>query len=318
VMIEAPWNLLQPEPGRFDFDGLDLWMNWARTHQRPVILGPLVDFRPEVVPDWAAGARHDYPAFCKLLWEHQGQIVARYSEQVAIWCVASGVHVNRFASFTIEQMIDVTRRSAVLVRQAQRNAKVLVELVQPFDDQVGRFRESVPGYEYSVRALDEGVHIDCFGLCFECGLNRNGSEARDLLSFSDAIDRIGRLERPMMITGFCAPALQDDPEAGTWGASWTQERQALWATTMYGIILGKMTHRGDTTRVGRVGVVESALWSRLQETEGDLALGLIDASGVPRQVLNQLATVRRVIRRPLGRPGSTHASFTTSPKGERT
>ncbi|MCH2144820.1 MAG: hypothetical protein MK082_06695 [Phycisphaerales bacterium] len=317
VMIETPWNVVQPEQGRFEFECIDLWIDWARRHQRPVLLGPLVDLRPEAIPEWARSARDDYSSFCRLIWEHQEQVVARYAEHVAIWCVASGVHVNRFAPLTHEQMIDLTRRSAVLVRQARRSAKVLVELVQPFDDQVGQFRDSVRGYEYAVRALDEGVHIDCFGLCFECGLNRNGSEARDLLSFSDAIDGMGRLDRPMMITGFCAPAGSDEPEAGSWIEPWTPERQANWASTMFGIILGKMTHRGDTARGARVGVVESVLWSRFQESEGEPPLGLLDATGAPRRVLAQLAAVRRVIRRPIGRSAGRQSPLANHSEGAR-
>ena len=164
-------------------------------------------------------------------------------------------------------------------------------------------------------SLDEGVHIDCFGLCFECGLNLSGSEARDLLSFSDVIDDLGRLDRPLMVTGFCAPAASDDPHAGSWIGPWTPERQASWASTMFGIILGKMTLRGESGRGSRAGVVESVVWSLLQEPAGEPPLGLLDPEGRPRRVLSRLAAVRRVLRRPLGRTPVKSSSFVAHPEG---
>jgi len=312
VMVETPWSLLQPEPGDFDFAAVDRWVEWSRKRRIPLVLGPLVDLREEVLPDWMLPNLGDYGALCRSIWQHQEQIVSRYGAHVAIWCVTSGVHVNRLARLSHEQMIDVTRRSAVLVLQAQRNAKVMVELVQPFDDEVALHPDSVRGYEYAVRALDEGVHIDCIGLSFECGIARNGSETRDLLALSDMIDGIGRLEPPVMITGYAAPAGNDDPAAGTWHSPWTEERQACWATTLYGIALGKMTQRGESARNRRVGVVESVLWNRLQESAGEPPLGLLDRQGTPRRVFRSLAAVRRALRRPLGksniRPGDFAAN----------
>ncbi len=316
IMIETPWRTLQPQQGHFDFDGTDRWISWAKQHRIPVVLGPLVDLRPEVLPNWVLEGRLEYSELCKLIWEHQQQIVSRYSDEVAIWCVASGVHVNRMARLGHEQMIDITRRGAVLVRQAQRNAKVLVELIQPFDDEIADCPDSVRGYEYAVRALDEGVHIDCFGLRIDCGLPRNGCESRDLLSMSDAIDGIGRLERPLMITGFTAPAEEQGAAAGSWHEPWTPECQARWATSMYGIALGKLTQRGDVARDARVGVVESALWGSFRDIEGQPPTGLLDADGTPRKVMTQLAAVRRALRRPLGRSATPSAGFTPDARGD--
>lgn len=309
VMIETPWSLIQPAPDRFEFDAIDRWVTWARERGLPVVMGPLVDLRPEALPEWVR-ERPDargHAGLRPLLWDLQQQVVSRYAGQVVIWCVASGVHVTGFARLTVEEMIDVTRRSAVLVRQANRQAKVMVELVQPFDDQVAECPDSVRGFEYAVRALDEGVHIDCFGLQLVCGLPRNGGETRDLLALSDAIDGIGRLERPLMLTGFSAPAEPAGLAGGFWHDAWTPDRQALWAASLLGIALGKMTQRGDVAREPRVGVVESALWGSLRDVPGGAPLGLLDGDGRPRKVLQQLATVRRALRRPLGRPSSEPA-----------
>lgn len=317
-MIEVPWNLVQPKKGKFSFGLVDRWVEWAVQHKMPVVLGPLVDLREEVVPAWASDCMGEYQQLCTLLWEHQEQIVARYADYAAIWCVASGINVNRSVSLDLDndQMIDLTRRAAVLVRQAKRAAKVLVELVHPFDDQVASCEHSVPCYEYAVRTLDEGVHVDCFGLVIESGLPEIGSEVRDLLSMSDVIDHIGRLERPIMITGMRVPSAQsgDLDGGGRWHHDWSEDLQARWATSMYGIALGKMTNRSDTARARPVGVVEGVLWSGLHDAPNGLKTGLLRESGVPRKAMEQLATVRRALRRPLKNAQLKHGLLSLDPE----
>jgi hypothetical protein len=315
LMIETPWNLLQPEEGQFDFSFVDRWIEWAVRRRLPVVMGPLVDLREDTVPQWASIYAEDYELLCKLLWEHQEQVVSRYANHVAIWSVASGINVNRLVKLDNDQMIDLTRRTAVLVRQAHRNAKVLVELVHPFDDQVAACTESVPGYEYAARTLDEGVHVDCFGLVIECGLPTNGCEVRDLLSLSDAIDHFGRLERPLLITGLRVPSADIGEGAGRWHCSWSQDRQAQWATSMFGIAMGKMTNRGDTARARAVGVVEGVLWSGLEDVSEGQETGLLDTSCAPRKVMTQLATVRHALRRPLRNAKVNASMLSLDPEG---
>ena len=298
TMIETPLDLIQPERGRFRFTELDLWIDWAHQHRLPIILGPLADLRPEVLPDWARTVCQDYGTLCTMLWEHTEQLVARYGKQVVIWSVTSGIHVNRLAALNNDQMIDLTRRLSVLVRQVDRSAKVLVELVQPFDDDVAACPGSVPAFEYATRTLDEGVHVDCFGLRVRCGFPANGSEARDLLSLSDALDRFARLERPMLLTGLSAPRASNDVDAGCWHGPWSEDRQAQWASSLLGIALGKMTVRGETAKARPIGAFEGVLWSNLLDGEQD-SIGLIDRAGTPHRLLTQLATIRQALRRPL-------------------
>ena len=306
TMIETPLGLIQPTPGTFDFSAVDRWVEWALEHRLPIILGPLVDLRPEVMPDWVVQGGTDYATMCKMLWEHTEKLVERYARHVAIWCVTSGIHVNRLATLNNDQMIDLTRRLSVLVRQVDRSAKVLVELVQPFDDDVAACPGSVPAVEYAMRTLDEGVHVDCFGLRVRSGFPTNGSEARDLLSLSDALDRFARLERPLLLTGLSAPRVPTATDAGCWHGPWSEERQAQWATSLLGITLGKLTIRGaGATRSKPVGAFEGVLWSNLLDSDVD-SIGLVDASGAPHRLLTQLATIRQALRKPLR--GESHSA----------
>ncbi|HAW96252.1 MAG TPA: hypothetical protein DCX60_08250 [Phycisphaerales bacterium] len=299
AMIETPWHSVQPTPEAFEFDAIDAWMDWADRLKLPVILGPLVDLRPEVLPDWVRASVSNYTTLGPLLWTFSGALAARYARRPAIWCVTSGVHVNRVARLTDDQMIDLTRRVSVLVRQADRNARTLVELVQPFNDDVAARPGSVPGVSYATRTLDEGVHVDCFGVRLRCGFSTNGSETRDLLSYSDALDQIGRLERPLLLTGFSAPASDAGPGSGSWRQPWCEQQQALWAASMMGVALGKLTHRGEARRSRLSGVFEGVLWAALHDCPVEGSIGLLDEDGSPRRVFTQLAKIRHALRTPL-------------------
>ena len=306
TMIETPLDLLQPRPGEYRFEALDRWMAWAAEHRLPVILGPVLDLRPEVLPDWARERCTSYPELCTLIWEHAERLLERYDAGAAIWCVSSGIHVTRLLALTDEQMIDLTRRLSVLVRQVDRSAKVLVELLHPFDDDVALRPGSVPAYEFATRTLDEGVHVDCFGLNLRCGFPEGGGEVRDLLSLSDALDRFAGLERPLLVTGLSAPRRSGDLLGGSWHTDWSEDRQAQWGTSMMGITLGKMTVRGESARSRPTGAYEGVLWSDLLDGPVE-PTGLVGPSGSPRKILTQLATVRHALRRPL-RSGPTAES----------
>ena len=251
---------------------------------------------------------------CKLLWEHQEKVVARYADHVAIWNVVSGVNVNRLVQLDNDQMIDLTRRSAVLVRQAQRNAKVLVELVHPFDDQVASCPDSVPGYEYAVRTLDEGVHVTVLASSSSAASRKRVRGSRPALT--------ERCHRSIRSVGASA---HDHGTAraiggyrgrcGSLALLLVQERQARWATSMFGIAMGKMTNRGDTARSRSVGVVEGVLWSGLVDVGDGMPTGLLGPSCSPRKVMTQLAAVRHALRRPLQNSKVNASMFSLDPEG---
>ncbi|MCP4797710.1 MAG: hypothetical protein GY885_16285, partial [Phycisphaeraceae bacterium] len=53
VTVPMRWREVESKRGKYDFTALDRWLTWAHDTGKPIIAGPLVDFSPGALPDWA-------------------------------------------------------------------------------------------------------------------------------------------------------------------------------------------------------------------------------------------------------------------------
>lgn len=88
TQAEADWATLQPQPGRFDFTGVDRLANFAQ--RRNLLFRPGCLLRPAAQPDWMVEAVT--PAIAgRTLSEHIGPVVARYRGRVHSWDIVGDV-----------------------------------------------------------------------------------------------------------------------------------------------------------------------------------------------------------------------------------
>lgn len=293
--LRADWREIEPKRGKPDFRHLDRWIAWAAERRKPVMLGPLLDLREEALPDHARVYRHDYESFRNLAYDHLDRLVARYATTVGIWNVGSGFHANAFLELTIEQMVDLARRVVVLVRQRNRKANTLMELVDLFGERSPRRSGPILPWRFAEILQQEGIGITALGLRMVLG--RRGAVARDLFQVSCMLDRFLGREARVMLSGFGVPGEPVDPAGGFWhGAEgpadadrgWTPDTQASWAGRAMSVSLSKP-------------FVEAVMWAETGDVDDDSrGFGLLDAKGQPRPVVTKLAGIRRRLRKPLG------------------
>ncbi|MEC9373109.1 MAG: endo-1,4-beta-xylanase, partial [Planctomycetota bacterium] len=151
ITLPLPWKTLEPEEGsRYQFQPADRWIEWAvRKGGVPVVAGPIIDFRPQSVPDWLYIWENDYETLRDLVYEHLKRIVTRYRRVVQRWTVVSGLNVNSNFTLSLEQLIDLTRLCALVVRKLQPNAQIIIEVDQPFGEYVADNQHGVPPLLYT-------------------------------------------------------------------------------------------------------------------------------------------------------------------------
>lgn len=296
--LRADWRELEPKKGRPDFAQLDRWIEWAVQRKKPVMLGPVIDLREAALPDYARVFRHDYESFRDLAYDHVDRLATRYAGAVGIWNVASGLHANAFLELQVEQMIDLARRTVVAVRQKNRKANTLMELVDVFGDEGARRSarrvERVQPWRFAELLQQEGIPVSALGIRMTPG--RTGSPARDVFQVSCMLDRFVGREVRVMLTAFGVPASNIDPSAGWWREAWTPDTQAAWAGRVFHVVLSKP-------------FVEAVFWAEAADVGGDAdGMGLFDGAGRARAVLAKLVGLRRRLRTPLGpRPAEAPA-----------
>lgn len=289
LVVPIDWREIEPKKGKFNYNGLDRWMNWASNQGKAVIAGPLLDFSKRALPDWMHVWQNDYDATRGEAYDHMERVVQRYRGKVGMWNVGSGLNTNDFFSFSAEQMLDLVRMATLLVRQSHKGAKVMIELTQPWGEHCAFNRESVHPLAFIERLVSEGVRLDAVGVQAQFGRQSGGRATRDLMQFSAMLDRYFLLELPIVISMMGVPSQVIDTHGGRWQDDWSPEMQAKWISRVFAISMSKP-------------FVESIFWNDLFDyAEQELATGgLINDRGQPKPSLQKLIGLRRVLRKPLG------------------
>lgn len=309
VTMPMRWEDMEPKEGKYNFASTDRWIEWAvRAAKVPVFAGPLVDFRAPCVPDWLYIWENDYETLRDLVIEHIQSIVTRYRRTISRWTVASGLNVNTNFKLPIEQVMDLTRVAVVLVKKMHPQAKVQVEIAQPWGEYHATNRRSIPPLIYAEAIIQMGLPVDALGLRLQMGHAQPGLSTRDLMSLSALLDRYSHFEKPLAVTAIGAPsapitptpyqpregsAAEDPYEPGRWRSAWNETQQAAWLSKAMAICASKP-------------FVHSVCWQDLADpapTPTGQAIapempfgGLVNSNGQPKPALQALAALRQGIK----------------------
>lgn len=289
IALPMPWASMSPAQGVIDFDATDRWMQWAVDAGMRVLAGPVIDCSADALPEWVRTKATRYEDLRDICYEHLERVVARYRGGVAMWNLMAGVNTNSNLKLTQEQMIDLVRMGCLLVRQYRKGARVMVELVQPWSEQVGTLGQGLSTEVFLEQLNNEGVHLDALGVRLLVGQSTGGMLCRDLMEVSCLLDRFVHQERPIIISPAGAPSSTIDDAGGHWQTPWDERRQAKWLTQMATMALSKP-------------FVESVTWCDLYDYDGMVlpTAGLLTQEGTPRQVFHRLASLRKRLADPLG------------------
>ncbi|MGB9623360.1 MAG: endo-1,4-beta-xylanase [Phycisphaerae bacterium] len=293
VNLPMLWKHIEPKEQEINWTSLDAWVDWLTRHRVPITAGPLVSFQEGHVPDWLFIYEHDYDAIRGMVFEHVRRVVERYGRHVQRWVVVGGVHATNPLHFNFEQLMELTRVAATLVKQLAPRAASIVELISPWGEYYSRNQRTIPPMLYADMAVQSGIGFDAFGLQFQFGPGLDGMFVRDMFQISSMIDRVGNLGKPVHVTAAQVPGVLRLPggggsmvaDGGTWRQEWNEEVQAAWLKEFYQTALSKP-------------FVETVTWRDLAD-EAPLAImpngGLIRADHTPKSAFKMLLSLRHDI-----------------------
>ncbi len=289
LVVPINWKELEVQEGKYEWEHLDRWMQWANVQGKPIVAGPLLDFSKRALPEWMYVWQHDFDTTRDLSYDHIERIVERYKGVVNIWNIASGLNTNENFVFNSDQMIDLARMAALLGRQSRKGARTMIELAQPFGEHAAFNSDSLHPMTFIDRLVQEGIRLDAVGVQLLFGSADHGRAARDLMQISSMLDKFFLLEIPILISTMGVPSLSSAPEAGHWHEEWSPAQQAKWISRLFPICLSKP-------------FVESIFWTDLFDyPDAELPnAGLISDAGKPKPALSRLIGLRKHLRKPLG------------------
>jgi hypothetical protein len=264
----------------------------AKQGGRRVIAGPLLDATASGVPGWVRPMLADPAKLKDRLYAFIKEVVTRYGPINPFWNIVSSIHMNEAAPLTPDAMVQITRLAGVSVRQTMKNAKLLVEIGDPFGDIPPDEAGAIGAIRYLRALVAEGVPMDLVGIPVVIGDAAHGRGTRDLMQVAAMLERFSSRKEmpPIIVTACCAPsAPHPEPGAGCWRGPWSDRSQGAWAPMLFQIAMSNPA-------------IHAVVWDRLRDDAG-VGLkdgGLFAADGTPKPAAERLLLTRRKLRNALG------------------
>ncbi len=293
--LPIAWRALEPKPGELNWRSFDAWIEWLTKSRIPVRVGPLVSFHESCVPPWLAG-QNNFETIRNSFFEHIRRVIDRYGNYVFQWDVISGIHADNAFDFNFEQLMEITRVAAALVKQLAPKAQTLIDLVSPWGEYYARNQRTIPPMLYADMIVQSGVAFDGLGARFVFGQPADGMFVRDMFQVSEKLDRLGSLGKPIHVTGVQVPSAlpTQTSAAGCWRKPWDETVQAAWLREFYTIALSKP-------------FVETITWLDLADRPGS-AGGLLHEDLSPKPSLKIHKEFRAEIRKAIRKPPAPHGA----------
>lgn len=296
LQVPMRWIEMEPEEGKYAFRGTDQWIEWAvRRAKLPVVAGPVIDFRQRCIPEWLYVWENDYETLREFVYEHLKNLVTRYRRTISRWVVLGGIHANDNFHFSFDEMMDLTRICVLVVRKLHPTAQVILEITHPWGEYHTANRRSLPPMLYADMVSQAGITVDGFSLRVKMGQAVQGQSVRDLMEFSNLLDRYAHVDKPLALSAVGAPSgiaeSSNDPSLaevhpGIWRSPWSDPVQADWLSAISAVALSKP-------------FIHSFTWQDLYDMPQPMEMprgGLIATKGEPKPAADRLATIRAAVR----------------------
>ncbi|MEE8170228.1 MAG: endo-1,4-beta-xylanase [Phycisphaerae bacterium] len=293
VSLPLSWKLLEPTQGASNWDLVDPWVAWAHKNRMAVKASPLVSFYKSDLPDWVFLYEQDFDGVRDLIKAHIRRTVERLGPYVSSWDIVSGLHAHNTFNLSFEQIMELTRLSATLVKQIAPRSTAIVELVAPWGEYYAHNPRTVPPMLFADMAVQSGIPFDAFGLQFCFGAPQCGMYVRDMMQISAMVDRFANLGKPLHVTAVQVPSnVTPDPDdhwkgahnaadAGCWRGPWTEPIQAEWLQGFLEVVFSKP-------------FVETVCWRDLADTPGHYLPhgGLLRRDFTPKPAYERILAIR--------------------------
>jgi hypothetical protein len=297
VTIPIVWRDIEPSEQTFNWKPLDAWVEALSKQRVPMKGSALLSFRENNVPDWLYIWEHDFDTIRDLAFEHVRRVINRYGQYIQAWDVISGIHATNCFTFNFEQLMELTRMTAALTKQASPRSVAIIDLVALWGEYYARNQRTIPPLLYADMAVQSGVNFDAFGLQFYFGPAADGMYVRDMFQISSLIDMFAKLGKPLHITAVQVPsaavgeqsgAADDKTDAvcgGVWHAPWNEEVQSEWLARFLEVALSKP-------------FIESVCWRGLADHQSHAVPhgGLLSSGLAPKAAYKRLVQVRSDLR----------------------
>ncbi|MFN8710645.1 MAG: endo-1,4-beta-xylanase [Planctomyces sp.] len=278
VLIDIPWNQLEPRDGEYNWDKLDRLVEWSVAGRLTVMAGPLLDLCTDRMPRWLKTWSGDLINLQSFMSDFVETVVSRYVGQIRHWEIIAGANCGGIGDLNEEQRMNLAARSVEAARQVDEHVHISLRVIQPWGEYLSSTSNRLAPIQFIDTLRRCGVRIDEINLEIRAGSDPTGSLLRDPLSLSQLLDHWSLLQIPINVM-IAAPAL---PEAQS---SAQEHEQALWLQSTISMCLSKE----------RVVGAYYLFWQDSQDlTRPSASTGLNRLDGTARPALETIRGMRQL------------------------
>ncbi|MCZ6684200.1 MAG: endo-1,4-beta-xylanase [Planctomycetota bacterium] len=199
-VVSFRWCDLEPREGENDWSRVESCLRALRNRKMHIRGCSLVSFEKSNLPHWTYLWEGDYEHMQDCLTRHLKRALTKFGSQVHAWEIISGIHAHNDFHFTFEQLMDLTRMSAMMAKQLAPRSASIIGITLPWGEYYTLDQRTIPPMLYAEMVVRNGINFDAFGLELRFGATGKETFVRDPMQISSMLDAFGSLGKPLHVT----------------------------------------------------------------------------------------------------------------------
>ena len=292
AVVPLRWRDIEPREGEQNWATVEAQLKLLRQQKLHVRAARLMSLDKRDLPDWAFLWEQDFDHVASAMEKVIKAAVKKFSGYVQMWEVATGLHSQNALHFSFEQIMELTRRAATMIKHYAPRSVALLGVTLPWGEYYAHDAQTIPPALYAEMAAQSGINFDAIGLEVRYHRDPTGLAVRDLMQISSMLDRYGNLGKPIHVTASGIPSAGEAADGGSWRGAWSEETQASWLREFYRIALSKP-------------FVETVAWDNLVDHQPSMTFdGALRTDLTGKPVFDQLSAIHREIVGPRAAAGA--------------
>ena len=288
VRVVPDWSTIEAKESNYDWAHLDDLIDWAKSNDLEVSVGPLIDLSGAPLPRWLEEWHGDLPSMATFLCDFVETAIHRYRGRVKEWLLCTGFNHTNALGLAEDDRLRLTAKLLDAARAAEPDGRWVIGLTQPWGDYLDHDEYTYSPLVFADTLLRSGLPVAGFELELVTGDSPAASHLRDRLDTLQLFELFSNLGVPLDVL-FSHPgksngdATTSDSSKPTalWLASDSGAAQAEWGGRLADLCLC-------------LPQVRSLYWGRWQDTPHD-ATGVVGLDGTAKPLLAELQRARALM-----------------------
>lgn len=193
------WAEIESTDGEREWQATDRAFAMCKNHQLTTIGGPIIDLSSQALPHfvylWEA---EDFDDLLASALSFVRDCVERYANSVSVWHASTGGNLSGPLKLTEDRRLRLTVSVIELIRELDPKKPLIVSFDQPWGEYLAHTPNELSPLHFADALVRADLGIAGLGLNFNIGWSKKGTFPRDLIQWSQQLDRWSLLGLPLI------------------------------------------------------------------------------------------------------------------------